>query len=144
MSFYVYLLVCSDSSTYIGATTDLNNRLRKHNKEIKGGAVATGKKVSQGHIWERACHVSGFPDWTSALQFEWRWKQISRKLSPKLFPLNRRLLALERLLLLDRPTTKALLYTEWENLPIVILEMDIAKKIIEQLNIQINMQSIII
>jgi len=32
---YVYLLVSSDNATYVGATVDLNRRLRQHNKEIK-------------------------------------------------------------------------------------------------------------
>ena len=110
---YVYLLVCTDNSTYVGATIDLEKRLRKHNKEIKGGAHATSIKVEQGKIWERACYVEGFPDWQAALQFEWRWKQLSRKLPPSLFPLKRRMLALKQLLALERPTSKAIAYTEW-------------------------------
>ena len=112
--FYVYLLECSDRSTYIGATVDLDHRLRQHNKEIKGGAVATSRKVSQGKIWKRVCHVEGFPTWQSALQFEWAWKFQSRKLSQQLLPLERRKKALEILLSLERPTSKAIAYTEWE------------------------------
>lgn len=127
MSF-VYLLVSSDNSTYVGATVDLNRRLRQHNKEIKGGAHATGSKVDKGENWERACHVSGFPDWPAALQFEWRWKQISRKLSPHLFPLERRMRALKQLLALERPTTKALAYSEWPSPPQVNLETEDATK----------------
>ena len=60
MSYYVYLLVSSDNCTYVGATMDLDRRLRQHNKEIKGGARATGIKVEQGHTWTRACYVRGF------------------------------------------------------------------------------------
>jgi len=112
MSF-VYLLECSDNSTYVGATVDVDRRLRQHNKEIKGGAHATGIKVNQGKIWERACYVEGFPDWRAALQFEWRWKQLSRKLPDNLFPLKRRMLALKELLQLERPTSKAKAYSEW-------------------------------
>jgi len=33
---YVYLLECTDGSTYVGATVNLDRRLRQHNKEIKG------------------------------------------------------------------------------------------------------------
>ena len=69
MSF-VYLLLSSDNSTYVGATVDLDRRLRQHNKEIKGGAHATGAKVLKGETWIRAAHVEGFPDWQAALQFE--------------------------------------------------------------------------
>jgi predicted GIY-YIG superfamily endonuclease len=127
MSF-VYLLVSSDNATYVGATVDLERRLRQHNKEIKGGAHATGAKVSKGEIWVRAAHVSGFPDWSAALQFEWRWKQLSRKLPPKMFPLERRMKALKQLLALERPTTKAIAYAEWSVPPEVHLETDDAKK----------------
>lgn len=125
--YFVYLLVSSDDSTYIGATVDLERRLRQHNKEIKGGAHATGIKVSKGEVWERAAHISGFPDWQSALQFEWRWKQISRKLSINMFPLERRMKALKKLLSLDRSTTKAIPYVEWKNPPIINLETEEAK-----------------
>ena len=125
---YVYLLVSSDNSTYVGATVDLKRRLRQHNKEIKGGAHATSAKVLKGESWTRACHVSGFPDWQAALQFEWRWKQISRKLSVKLFPLERRIQALKQLLDLERPTSKAILYTEWPTPPQVNIETEEAQK----------------
>ena len=121
--FYVYLLECTDRSTYIGATVDLDHRLRQHNKEIKGGAVATSRKVSQGKIWKRVCHVEGFPTWQSALQFEWAWKFQSRKLSQQLLPLERRKKALETLLSLERPTSKAIAYTEWEEPINVVWEL---------------------
>ena len=125
---YVYLLLSSDNATYVGATIDLNRRLRQHNKEIKGGAHATCSKVEKGENWIRACHVSGFPDWSSALQFEWRWKQLSRKLPQKMYPLERRMTALKDLLALERPTSKAMAYTEWPTPPQVNIEIDEAQK----------------
>ena len=128
---FVYLLLCSDGSTYVGATIDLDQRLRKHNKEIKGGAVATGNKVNKGEIWIRACHIAGFPTWQSALQFEWRWKQLSRKLSSSLLPLERRMKALVQLLALERPTSKAMAYIEWPSPPQVNIEIEEAKKYYE-------------
>jgi structure-specific endonuclease subunit SLX1 len=123
MSF-VYLLLSSDNATYVGATIDLDRRLRQHNKEIKGGAFATSAKVNKGETWIRACHVEGFPDWQAALQFEWRWKHLSRQLSKKLKPLERRMKALEQLLALERPTSKAKAYSEWESKPNVIIEFE--------------------
>ena len=117
MSFFVYLLESSDKATYVGATVDLNRRLRQHNKEIKGGAHATSAKVLKGETWHRVCHVAGFPDWPAALQFEWRWKQLSRKLPNAMLPVERRKMALEQLLALERPTTKALAYSEWNQPP---------------------------
>jgi structure-specific endonuclease subunit SLX1 len=122
MPFFVYLLLSSDNSTYVGATVDLERRLRQHNKEIKGGAVATGAKVSKGETWIRVAHVTGFPDWQAALQFEWRWKQLTRKISVYKTPLERRTIALKQLLALDKPTSKAKLYSEWTKPPEVILE----------------------
>jgi len=111
----------------VGATVDLDQRLRKHNKEIKGGAVATGIKVARGHVWSRACHVSGFPTFRAALQFEWRWKQLSRKLSSRsASPLYRRMVALYALVWLPRATSKAEPYTTWETLPEIHLEMPVA------------------
>jgi structure-specific endonuclease subunit SLX1 len=123
---YVYLLHSTDNSTYVGATVDLERRLRQHNKIIKGGAHATSMKVNAGQIWERACYVEGFPDWQAAL-FEWRWKQISRKLSNKLFPLKRRMIALKELLSLDSSTSKAIPYSQWNSPPNIIFESEIAK-----------------
>lgn len=126
---YVYLLVSSDNCTYIGATVDLEHRLRQHNKEIKGGAHATGVKVAQGQTWQRAAHVSGFPDWQAALQFEWRWKHLSRKLPARMYPLERRIQALKQLLALERPTSKAKAYAEWAEQPEVHLETEEAERV---------------
>ena len=134
MSFYVYLLLASDNSTYVGATVDLNRRLRQHNKELTGGAHATGTKVAKGEIWIRAAHVEGFPDWQAALQFEWRWKQLTRKQSAHMLPLKRRLIALKQLLALDRPTSKAKAYSEWTNPPIAVMEDGESKNIFESLS----------
>ena len=125
---YVYLLVSTSGNTYVGATVDLNRRLRQHNKEIKGGAHATGVKVAQGETWTRALHVSGFPDWRAALQFEWRFKHLSRKYPLKMNPLERRMKALKELLALERPTTKAVAYSEWLTPPEVNLETEDSKK----------------
>jgi structure-specific endonuclease subunit SLX1 len=134
MSFFVYLLLSSDNATYVGATVDLERRLRQHNKEIKGGAFQTGTKVEKGEVWIRACHVEGFPDWQAALQFEWRWKQISRKITSSMHPLKRRMMALKQLLALDRPTTKARAYSEWSEPPKVVLEDDEARKYYDLVN----------
>jgi predicted GIY-YIG superfamily endonuclease len=126
---FVYLLQSSDNGTYVGATINLDRRLRQHNKEITGGAHATGMRVSKGEIWKRVCYVSGFPDWQATLQFEWRWKQLTRKLPINMFPLERRMKALKQLLALERPTSKAKAYSEWETPPEVHFEDDIADKL---------------
>ena len=120
---FVYLLMSSNGATYIGATVDLNRRLDQHNKLLKGGAKATGNRVENGEMWVRMAHVKNFPDWQSALQFEWRWKQLSRKIYKKSQnSLQRRVEALKMLLSLERSTTKAKSFSEWENPPEVIAE----------------------
>jgi len=123
MPFFVYFIQSTNGSTYIGATVDLGKRIRQHNKEIKGGATATSIKVLSGETWSYVCHVENFPAWTEALKFEWRWKQISRiiqKSNPRQKPIERRLEALKKLLSLDKPTSKAEFYCEWETPPNVI------------------------
>ena len=111
--FYVYLLESSKGTTYVGATVNLNRRLRQHNKELVGGAKLTGRVVSRGGSWTRVCYVSGFPSWKCALQFEWKWKYLTRKqLQGK--SLQRRLEALNVLLASERSTSSAIpfsLYT---------------------------------
>ncbi len=128
-NLFVYLLycptACSGQKTYVGATVDLEHRLRQHNKEIKGGAHATSVQVNKGEKWIRVCHVKGFPTWQSALQFEWRFKQLTRKLPANMDPLKRRLSALNTLTSLDRSTSKAIPYSEWPKPREVIMEIDI-------------------
>ena len=111
---FVYLLESTNHSTYIGATVDLDHRLRQHNMEIKGGARATSIKVKKGELWTRVCYVEGFPTWSEALKFEWAWKFYSRRLSRELFPLDRREQALNKLLSLEKSTSTARPYSEWE------------------------------
>jgi predicted GIY-YIG superfamily endonuclease len=141
--YYVYILESSDcKATYVGATVDLNHRLRQHNKELAGGAHATSVKVAQGCTWNRICFIQGFPDWPAALQFEWRLKQLSRKFlkgdaskgdaskgdaskgdkNKNSKPIERRIQALHQLLSLDKPTTKAIPYSSWPSPPEIVWE----------------------
>jgi structure-specific endonuclease subunit SLX1 len=129
--YYVYILESSDrKATYVGATVDLTHRLRQHNKELAGGAHATSVKVAQGCTWNRICFIQGFPDWPAALQFEWRLKQLSRmllKTNKDDTPIQRRIQALHQLLSLDKPTTKAIPYSNWPSPPEIIWEKNIVK-----------------
>lgn len=114
--WHCYMLFSTEGQTYIGATVDPDRRLRQHNCELVGGARATGMRVHQGQTWRRACLVSGFPDQRAALQFEWRWKSLSRKkelLQSSLTPVERRIQALHELMELDRPTSAALPFAEY-------------------------------
>lgn len=132
--YFVYLLECCDKSTYIGATINLNHRLRQHNGEIKGGAHVTTSKVSSGNYWERVCHVKGFPTWQIALQFEWAWKFHSRKLPKKMYPLKRRLLGLQSLLSLEKSTSKSIPYSEYH--PTIVWESSEAEQMYRNITCQ--------
>lgn len=114
---YLLATVSGSPKTYVGITPDLDRRLRQHNGELAGGAMAT-----KGYKWERICHVKGFPDHRAALQFEWRWKQISRRCVGG--PLERRLRALQELLFLDKPTSSALPYSEYDSELEVVMEAE--------------------
>lgn len=84
---FVYCLSTIDEpyQTYIGATMNIDKRLKQHNGILRGGARATSKRPGQ---WHRICYVKGFDHWTLALSFEWHWKHYSRKLQGP--PLERR------------------------------------------------------
>ena len=137
MSFFVYFLESSNGATYIGATIDIDKRIRQHNKEISGGATATSIKVNMGEIWSYACYVENLPTWKAALQFEWRWKQLSRliqKRQPKLKPYEKRMNALIELLNLERPTSAAELYSSWLKPPNIIFNDNKIKEYYDKIN----------
>jgi predicted GIY-YIG superfamily endonuclease len=120
---FVYFIQSTNGSTYIGATVNLDKRIRQHNKEIAGGAVATSIRVSNGEAWSYICYVENFPSYNEALKFEWRWKQISRQIQKenrKILPYDKRINALTKLLSLDKSTTRAIPYNQWEKPPNVV------------------------
>ena len=92
MTWFVYCLATVEEpiNTYIGATVDVNRRLQQHNRELSGGAKATGIRGDcvKGGGWYRVCYVQGFLDNHQALSFEWHWKHFSKKI--KGCPLTRR------------------------------------------------------
>ena len=120
MSTWVcYCLVREDSgATYIGATVNIDRRVRQHNGEIKGGATYTTSALKAGHNWKLVCTVGVFHNNIAALQFEWRWKHISRRLKDT--PLIRRIKAVTQLLNLERATSKADPYCDHAPLVITI------------------------
>ena len=121
MVFTSYCLIREDSAaTYVGATVDMEHRLRQHNGVIKGGAVATTSALAKGHNWSILCNVSGFPTWQATLQFEWMWKYISRK--KKGTPAYRRISALIDLLNTDKATSKAEPFSTFPPLQISIFK----------------------
>jgi predicted GIY-YIG superfamily endonuclease len=118
-SFFVYLLKSHPSGlTYVGSTVNMHRRLRQHNKEITGGARSTTSKVSKGESWRYVCHVSGFPTWSSALSFEWKWKYLTKtQKSRKGGGVERRMAALDVLLASEKATSKSVPFAEWADGP---------------------------
>ena len=117
MGFYCYLLATRlGKVTYVGATVDPDRRLEQHNGKRAGGAKATAIQVARGEEWRRICVVTGIPEWRSALQIEWRWKQLSRQDRSRL-ALHRRLRALQTLLAMEKPTQTAIPYDAYPDGP---------------------------
>jgi structure-specific endonuclease subunit SLX1 len=118
MAWNVYLLSSSEGGSYVGATVDLDHRLRQHNGEISGGAKATSGRAGS---WRRVCHVEGFADECAALQFEWAWKNWTKKFKGG-FPVERRIKALCGLVDSPRATSKAVPFASLENPLIFVIE----------------------
>jgi len=111
---YVYLITTkNDRLTYVGATKNVERRLSQHNNEKSGGAKRTTHFSKQGDIWELICYVKGFPTWNAALQFEWKWKYISRSISNEFTSVEKRMIALEELLSSNKSTAKSEPFAEY-------------------------------
>ena len=97
--------------TYVGVTNDLKRRLDQHNGKKKGGA-----KYTRGRKWKLVCFLSGFPDRTTALRYEWRAHHPSRRRKGR-NPLTRRLKTLNAMLFMEKVTKRC---TKASNLNLVV------------------------
>jgi predicted GIY-YIG superfamily endonuclease len=129
------MLYTDEGHTYIGATVDPDRRLRQHNKEISGGARATGIRVNQGLEWKRACYIENIPEWRSALQIEWKWKHLGKtKFKHIRNPIHRRLHSLKELLSIDKPTANSIPYDAYPSgVPTIIWDNDEFCKVFESI-----------
>lgn len=92
----VYLLKNTKNNyTYLGVTNNSVQRLRKHNKEIKGGARYTAMKKGSGE-WVYHLKASGFTK-SQALSIERTAKNLRKKAKGRT-PLLKRLSVLEPIL----------------------------------------------
>lgn len=71
-SYFVYMLVNTRNTTYIGMTNNPRRRVRQHNGIIKGGARATRRS----NTWWMFTVVGMFTK-IEALKFERAWKKKS-------------------------------------------------------------------
>ena len=108
----------------MGATVDLDHRLRQHNGEICGGAKATAKCPGG---WQRLCHVEGFANEGAALQFEWAWKNWTKKCRGG--ALERRIRGLFALVNSEKATSKAVAFSLLESPLIFVIESDIVSRL---------------
>lgn len=104
---YCYLL-SNNGRSYIGATVNLDKRLKQHNGELAGGA-----KYTKGRVWNRLCHISGFNSWSECLKFEWRWKWLSKKVKGDV--VTRRMIGLK----------KTIEWFGWYHLEIILENYDV-------------------
>lgn len=72
--FFVYILLCRDGTFYIGKTSDLKKRLKKHNGLLPGGGKYTrSRRPVIVHYYELYFSNS------QALKREYSLKQLTKK-----------------------------------------------------------------
>jgi putative endonuclease len=72
MSFYVYILQCSDGSYYTGYTKDLDERTKQHEN-------GTGAKYTRTHKPQRVAYVEIFGTRSAAMKRERAIKKLSHQ-----------------------------------------------------------------
>jgi predicted GIY-YIG superfamily endonuclease len=66
-----FYIIFNKKCSYAGVTPNIEERIKKHNGELSGGAKYT---KSKGSGWKYICVVYGFPTKQNAMQFEWAVK----------------------------------------------------------------------
>lgn len=79
MSYYVYILECSDGTFYTGYTTDIKRRLDEHNSSNLGAKYTKGRRPVILRYFKR------FQTPSEALKYEYYLKSLSREDKEKLF-----------------------------------------------------------
>jgi putative endonuclease len=71
MTYYVYLLQCSDKSFYCGYTNNLERRIKQHNNSEKGAKYTRAKRPNTLKYFEK------FSTLREALKREYKIKQLT-------------------------------------------------------------------
>ena len=74
MSWFVYMLRCSDDSLYSGITKDIDRRLNEHNSDNKKGARYTRARRPVVLVYQEPCD-----DRAIASQREYQLKKLNRE-----------------------------------------------------------------
>lgn len=82
-SFFVYILKCTDNTLYTGYTIDLEHRLRLHN-------AGQGAKYLRGRKPVKLVYAKRHRFLKTALQEEWKIKQLTRQDKKKLIQKHRK------------------------------------------------------
>jgi len=72
MSYFTYIVECSDSTLYTGITTDLERRLDEHNNSAKGAKYTRVRRPVK-LVYSEECE-----DRSSASKREYAIKKLSR------------------------------------------------------------------
>jgi putative endonuclease len=73
MTYYVYIVECSDSTLYTGSTNDIKKRISAHNTE------GAGAKYTRSRRPVRVVYTEKLRDLSTALKREHKIKKMTRK-----------------------------------------------------------------
>ena len=73
VSYYVYIVECSDKTLYTGIATDLQRRLQEHNSSQKGAKYTRNRRPV------KLMHEEKFEDRSSASKRESAIKKLTRE-----------------------------------------------------------------
>ena len=73
MSYFVYILKCSDETLYTGITTDISRRLKEHNGSTKGARYTKVRRPVE------LMYSEELEDRSSASKREYQIKQMTKK-----------------------------------------------------------------
>lgn len=79
MSYFIYILECSDGTLYTGSTNDLDKRVLAHNTS------KTAAKYTRARRPVKMVHFEKFRTKSQALKREWEIKGMERSDKIKLF-----------------------------------------------------------
>jgi putative endonuclease len=74
MAYFIYMLRCADGTLYTGYTTDIEERLKKHNGHLPGGAKYTKGRRPVALVYSEEFVTRG-----EALRREHALKQLTRE-----------------------------------------------------------------
>lgn len=72
MTYYIYILKCSDKTLYTGSTNDLERRLIAHNTSNRGAKYTRGRRPV------KLLYSEKFKTKSNALKREWKIKKMNR------------------------------------------------------------------